>query len=360
MHRKALITSLTLAATAGAISCTAASAAETPAQSESISVRDNGQPAPEQTRGIVTTEVVRSGEVFTTSPVKAKIAEEATETVPDTPDPATQTSAPEVTETPGEVEVPIAPEPEPTTPTPDTPGETEVPIEPSPEPTAPAPEDSTPDPGEADVPIEPVPEPSTPEPETPGEVEVPISPEPEPTTPTPDNPGDTDVPIAPEPEPTTPTPDTPGETEVPIEPSPEPTRSVTPSEPEEPDNSEVFSTEIPIAPEDAPAHSPADQSHTPLQSNSEPSPDAPGKAEVSIAQQAPVGTAPKKQSTTTADADAKSPSSVPATVPSAAVPRTELAYTGATSETPGITISGFLLVLIGAASVWVSRRKLEP
>ena len=135
---------------------------------------------------------------------------------------------------------------------------------------------------------------------------------------------------------------------------------MTPSEPEEPDNSEVFSTEIPIAPEDAPAHSPADQSHTPLQSNSEPSPDAPGKAEVSIAQQAPVGTAPKKQSTTTADADAKSPSSVPATVPSAAVPRTELAYTGATSETPGITISGFLLVLIGAASVWVSRRKLEP
>ena len=46
MYRKALITSLTLAAAAGAISCTAATAAETPTQSGSITIRDNGQPNP--------------------------------------------------------------------------------------------------------------------------------------------------------------------------------------------------------------------------------------------------------------------------------------------------------------------------
>ena len=52
MYRKALITSLTLTAAAGAISCTAATAAETPTQSGSITIRDNGQPNRDQTRDL--------------------------------------------------------------------------------------------------------------------------------------------------------------------------------------------------------------------------------------------------------------------------------------------------------------------
>ena len=61
MNRKALITSLTLAAAAGAISCTAATAAETPTQSGSITIRDNGQPNRDQTRSLTVALITKNG-----------------------------------------------------------------------------------------------------------------------------------------------------------------------------------------------------------------------------------------------------------------------------------------------------------
>ena len=375
MNRKALITSLTFAAAAGAISCTAATAAETPTQSNgSITIRDNGQPNRDQTRYLTVALITKNGagnaatqpatapEPVTEAPVEAEVPAE--EPAQEEPAEAPAETAPQEGSTP-EVETPAEPEapaqeathPEPRE-EPSAPGEVEVVIAPSPEPTHEVPET----PGNTDVPINPEPEPVTPEPETPGNTDVPINPEPEPVrserdeTPADHQPVEDTAPvIEPEPEPSTPEPEvteTPGEVEVVIAPSPEPSQKA-PADTannEAPDNSEVFSTEVPIAPEDAQAHSRAtsdtgDHAVT-------------GNDEVGIAPQAPGAKTPKskKGSSTQSAADAKSPASVPS-AQSTAPARDELAYTGVSAETGGIAIGGFMLILTGAAGVWSVRRK---
>lgn len=381
MNRKALITSLTLAAAAGAISCTAATAAETPTQSGSITIRDNGQPNRDQTRSLTVAIITKNGagnaatqpatapEPVTESPVEAEVPAE--EPAQEAPAEAPAETAPQEGSTP-EAETPAEPEApaqEPTRPEPreepSAPGEVEVVIAPSPEPTHEVPET----PGNTDVPINPEPEPVTPEPETPGNTDVPINPEPEPVRSERDeNPADhqptedTAPVIEPEPEPSTPAPEvteTPGEVEVVIAPSPEPSQK-TPADSagnEAPDNSEVFSTEVPIAPEGAQAHSSA--TSTPDESPAGGGDHAvTGNDEVGIAPQAPGTKTPKTQKGSSAQsaADAKSPATVPS-AQSTAPARDELAYTG--TETSGIAIGGFMLILTGAAGVWSVRRKIS-
>ena len=346
MNRKALITSLTLAAAAGALSCTAATAAETPTQSNgSITIRDNGQPNRDQTRYLTVAIITKNG-----------AGNAATQ-------PAT---APEpVTEAPAEAETP-AEEPAQEAPADTAPQEGSTPeVETLAEPEAPAQEATHPEPRE--------------EPPAPGEVEVVIAPSPELTHEVPETPGNTDVPINPEPEPVTPEPETPGNTDVPINPEPEPVRSErdeTPAdrqpvedtapviEPEpEPSTPAPEVTETPgevevvIAPEDAQAHSRA------TSSDHESTRDTGGHVvtgndEVGITPQAPGSKTPKgkKGSLTQPAADAKSPASVPS-AQSTAPARDELAYTGASAETGGIAIGGFMLILTGAAGVWSVRRK---
>lgn len=382
MNRKALITSLTFAAAAGAISCTAATAAETPTQSNgSITIRDNGQPNRDQTRSLAVALITKNGagnaatqpatapESVTEAPVEAEVPAE--EPAQEEPAEAPAETAPQEGSTP-EVETPAEPEapaqeathPEPRE-EPPAPGEVEVVIAPSPEPTHEVPET----PGNTDVPINPEPEPVTPEPETPGNTDVPINPEPEPVrserdeTPADRQPVEDTAPvIEPEPEPSTPAPEvteTPGEVEVVIAPSPEPSQKA-PADTannEAPDNSEVFSTEVPIAPEDAQARSRA------TSSDHESTRDTGGHVvtgndEVGIAPQAPGAKTPKgkKGSSTQPAADAKSPASVPS-AQSTAPARDELAYTGASAEAGGIAIGGFMLILTGVAGVWSVRRK---
>lgn len=358
-RRKVLITSLTLAAAAGAISCTAATAAETPTQSSgSITIRDNGQPNRDQTRSLTVALITKNG-AGNAATQPATAPEPVTEAPAEAEVPAEEPAQEEPVEAPAEPEAPAqeTTHPEPREETPTT-GEVEVVIAPSAEPTHEVPET----PGNTDVPINPEPEPVTPEPETPGNTDVPINPEPEPVrserdeTPADHQPiEDTTPVIEPEPEPSTPAPEvteTPGEVEVVIAPSPEPPSQKAPADTannEAPDNSEVFSTEVPIAPEDAQAHSratdAADHAVT-------------GNDEVGIAPQAPGAKTPKgkKGSTTQPAADAKSPASVPS-VQSTAPARDELAYTGASAETGGIAIGGFMLILTGAAGVWSVRRK---
>lgn len=330
MNRKALITSLTLAAAAGAINCTAATAVETPAQSNgSITIRDNGQPNRDQTRSLTVALITKNGAGnAATQPATAP------EPVPESP--AEEPAQEEPAEAPAET----APQ-EGSTPEAETPAEPETP-------------------GNTDVPINPEPEPVTPEPETPGNTDVPINPEPEPVrserdeTPADHQPiEDTTPVIEPEPEPSTPAPEateTPGEVEVVIAPSPEPSQKAPAdtADNEAPDNSEVFSTEVPIAPEDAQAHSRATSSDHAVTVTDE----------VGIAPQAPGAKTPKgkKGSSTQPAADAKSPASVPS-AQSTAPARDELAYTGASAETGGIAIGGFMLILTGAAGVWSVRRK---
>ena len=355
MNRKALITSLTLVAAAGAISCTAATAAETPTQSSgSITIRDNGQPNRDQTRSLAVALIAKNGagnaatqpatapESVTEAPAEEPAQEEPAEAPAEPESPAQETTHPEPrqeTPTTGEVEVVIAPSPEPTHEVPETPGNTDVPIAPEPEPTTPAPEP----PGNTDVPIAPEPEPARSEHDE---------------TPADHQPADDTAPvIEPEPEPSIPAPEateTPGEVEVVIAPSPEPTHKAPAdtADNEAPDNSEVVSTEVPIAPEDAQAHSRAtsdtgDHAVT-------------GNDEVGIAPQAPGSKTPKgkKGSSTQSAADAKSPASVPS-AQSTAPARDELAYTGASAETGGIAIGGFMLILTGAAGVWSVRRKIS-
>ena len=368
-RRKVLITSLTLAAAAGAISCTAATAAETPAQSNgSITIRDNGQPNRDQTRSLTVALITKNGagnaatqpatapEPVTEAPAEAEVPAE--EPAQEEPAEAPAETAPQEGSTP-EVETPVEPEApaqEATRPETPAPGEVEVVIAPSPEPTHEVPET----PGNTDVPINPEPEPVTPEPETPGNTDVPINPEPEPVrserdeTPADRQPVEDTAPvIEPEPEPSTPAPEateTPGEVEVVIAPSPEPSQKAPAdtADNEAPDNSEVFSTEVPIAPEDAQAHSRATSSDHAVTVTDE----------VGIAPQAPGAKTPKgkKGSSTQPAADAKSPASVPS-AQSTAPARDELAYTGASAETGGIAIGGFMLILTGAAGVWSVRRK---
>lgn len=370
-RRKVLITSLTLAAAAGAISCTAATAVETPTQSGSITISDNGQPNRDQTRSLTVALITKNGagnaattpELVTASPAEAETpAEEPVQEAPaEAPtDAAPQEGSTPEAETPAEPGAPAQeathPEPREETPAPSeaASGEVEVVIAPSTEPTHEVPET----PGNTDVPINPSPEPTTPAPETPGNTDVPIAPEPEPArsehdeTPADHQPADDTAPvIEPEPEPSTPAPEateTPGEVEVVIAPTPEPSQKA-PADTagnEAPDNSEVVSTEVPIAPEDAQAHSRAtsdtgDHAVT-------------GSDEVGIAPQAPGAKTPKKGSETKPAADAKSPTSVPS-AQSTAPARDELAYTG--TETGGIAIGGFMLILTGAAGVWSVRRK---
>lgn len=352
MNRKALITSLTLAAAAGAISCTAATAAETPTQSGSITIRDNGHPNRDQTRSLTVALITKNGagnaatqpatapESVTESPAEAETP--AKEPAQEAPAEAPADTTPQEGPTPGEVEVVIAPSPEPTHEVPETPGNT-------------------------DVPINPEPEPVTPEPETPGNTDVPINPEPvrseRDETPADHQPTEDTAPvIEPEPEPSTPAPEvteTPGEVEVVIAPSPEPSQKAPAdtADNEAPDNSEVFSTEVPIAPEDAQAHSRATSSDR--ESTSDTADHAvTGNDEVGIAPQAPGAKTPKgkKGSSTQSAADAKSPASVPS-AQSTAPARDELAYTGVSAETGGIAIGGFMLILTGAAGVWSVRRK---
>lgn len=377
-RRKVLITSLTLAAAAGAISCTAATAAETPTQSNgSITIRDNGQPNRDQTRSLTVALITKNGagnaatqpatapEPVTESPVEVEAPAE--EPAQEEPAEAPAETAPQEGSTP-EVEAPAEPEApaqEATHPESPAPGEVEVVIAPSPEPTHEVPET----PGNTDVPINPEPEPVTPEPETPGNTDVPINPEPEPVrserdeNPADHQPIEETVPvIEPEPEPSTPAPEateTPGEVEVVIAPTPEPSQkaSAETADNEAPDNSEVFSTEVPIAPEDAQAHSRATSSDR--ESTSDTADHAvTGNDEVGIAPQAPGSKTPKgkKDSSTQPAADAKSPASVPS-AQSTAPARDELAYTGASAETGGIAIGGFMLILTGAAGVWSVRRK---
>jgi hypothetical protein len=376
VNRKALITSLTLAAAAGAISCTAATAAETPAQSNgSITIRDNGQPNRDQTRSLTVALITKNGAGnAATQPATApeSVTEApAEEPAQEAPAEAPAETAPQEGPTP-EAETPVEPEapaqeathPEPREEPPTT-GEVEVVIAPSPEPTHEVPET----PGNTDVPINPEPEPVTPEPETPGNTDVPINPEPEPVrserdeTPADHQPIEDTAPvIEPEPEPVTPAPEvteTPGEVEVVIAPTPESSQkaSADTADNEAPDNSEVFSTEVPIAPEDAQAHSRATSSDH--ESTSDTGNHAvTGTDEVGIAPQAPGAKTPKgkKGSSTQPAADAKSPASVPS-AQSTAPARDELAYTGASAETGGIAIGGFMLILTGAAGVWSVRRK---
>ena len=375
-RRKVLITSLTLAAAVGAISCTAATAAETPTQSGSITIRDNGQPNRDQTRSLTVALITKNGagnaatqptaapEPVTEAPVEVEApAEEPAQEAP--ADTAPQEGSTPEAETSAEPEVPAqeTTHPEPRQETPTT-GEVEVVIAPSPEPTHEVPET----PGNTDVPINPEPEPVTPEPETPGNTDVPINPEPEPVrserdeTPADRQPVEDTAPvIEPEPEPSTPAPEvteTPGEVEVVIAPTPEPSQkaSADTADNEAPDNSEVFSTEVPIAPEDAQAHSRATSSDH--ESTSDTGNHAvTGTDEVGIAPQAPGSKTPKSQkgSATKPAADAKSPASVPS-AQSTASARDELAYTGS-AETGGIAIGGFMLILTGAAGVWSVRRK---
>jgi LPXTG-motif cell wall-anchored protein len=381
VNRKALITSLTLAAAAGAISCTAATAAETPTQSNgSITIRDNGQPNRDQTRSLTVAIITKNGagnaatqpatapEPVTESPVEAEVPAE--EPAQEAPAEAPAETAPQEGSTP-EVETPVEPEapaqeathPEPRE-EPSAPGEVEVVIAPSPEPTHEVPET----PGNTDVPINPEPEPVTPEPETPGNTDVPINPEPEPVrserdeTPADHQPTEDTAPvIEPEPEPSTPAPEvteTPGEVEVVIAPSPESSQKAPADTANNaaPDNSEVFSTEVPIAPEDAQARSRATSSDR--ESISDTGDHAvTGNDEMGIAPQAPGAKTPKgkKGSSTQHAADAKSPASVPS-AQSTAPARDELAYTGS-AETGGIAIGGFMLILTGATGVWSVRRK---
>lgn len=381
MNRKALITSLTLAAAAGAISCTAATAAETPTQSGSITIRDNGQPNRGQTRSLTVALITKNGagnaatqpattpEFVTASPAEAEApAEEpAQEDFAEAPaDTAQQEGTTPKAEAPAEAEAPATEtdhsEPREETPAPSeaASGEVEVVIAPTPEPTHEAPET----PGNTDVPINPSPEPTTPAPETPGNTDVPIAPEPEPArsehdeTPADHQPADDTAPvIEPEPEPSTPAPEateTPGEVEVVIAPTPEPSQKAPADtvDNETPDNSEVVSTEVPIAPEDAQAHSRAtsdtgDHAVT-------------GSDEVGIAPQTPGSKTPKSKKGSSAQpaADAKSPTSVPSAQSTApATARDELAYTGISAETGGIAVGGFMLILTGAAGVWSVRRK---
>lgn len=374
-RRKVLITSLTLTAAAGAISCTAATAAETPTQSGSITIRDNGQPNRDQIRDLTVALITKNGagnaatqpatapDPVAESPAEAPAQEAPAEAPADT---AQQEGSTPEAEAPAEPEAPVAEadhsEPREETPAPSeaASGEVEVVIAPSAEPTHEVPET----PGNTDVPINPSPEPTTPVPETPGNTDVPIAPEPEPTrsehdeTPADHQPADDTAPvIEPEPEPSTPAPEateTPGEVEVVIAPTPEPSQKAPAdtADNETPDNSEVVSTEVPIAPEDAQAHSRAtsdtgDHAVT-------------GSDEVGIAPQAPGSKTPKSKKGSSAQpaADAKSPTSVPSAQSTApATARDELAYTGISAETGGIAIGGFMLILTGAAGVWSVRRK---
>ena len=347
MNRKALITSLTLAAAAGALSCTAATAAETPTQSNgSITIRDNGQPNRDQTRYLTVAIITKNG-AGNAATQPATAPEPVTEAPVEAEVPAEEPAQEEPAEAPAET-VPQ----EGSTPDVETPVEPEAPAQ---ETTHPEPREEPSAPGEVEVVIAPSPEPTHEVPETPGNTDVPINPEPEPVTPEPETPGNTDVPINPEPvrseRDETPADRQPVEDTAPvIEPEPEPSTPA-PEVTETPGEVEVV-----IAPEDAQARSRATSSDRESISDTGDHP-VTGNDEVGIAPQAPGAKTPKgkKGSSTQPAADAKSPASVPS-AQSTAPARDELAYTGS-AETGGIAIGGFMLILTGATGVWSVRRK---
>lgn len=151
MNRKALITSLTLAAAAGAISCTAATAAETPTQSGSITIRDNGQPNRDQTRSLTVALITKNG-AGNAATQPATAPEPVTEPPAEAETPAEEPAQ----EAPAEAPAETAPQEGPT-PEAETPAEPEAPAQ---EATHPEPREETPTPGEVEVVIAPSPEPS--------------------------------------------------------------------------------------------------------------------------------------------------------------------------------------------------------
>lgn len=317
---KVLITSLTMAAAATALSCTAATA-----QEGAVTIRSSDSLTREQTQALVVNYIVHGG----AAPVaeaeegigsgqnvpEAEVAterEDAAGPVQDeTPDaPVAESHEPEVVQT----EVILAPSPEPSTPP------------------AAEPEPSS----DADVAITPEPEPSTPAPEPSGESEVPITPEPEPVrserdeVPAEQRPTDDVVPV--------------------IEPEPEP--SSTPRAPQDPGN---VNREVPIEPSDKRGSSPA------VQDSGEAL--GAGEVEVVIAPEAPAPVKPStqqsKDSTVQKQDEKVSPSAIPAQ-DSRTEKRRELAYTGVTESSGGLAIGGFMLIATGAAGVFAVRRRVEP
>lgn len=222
MNRKALITSPTLAA-AGAISCTAASAVETPTPTNALTITSDTSPAPEPTRDIDNIHVVRGDETPTAQTTTAQETQVATAQT--TTAEADFTARPAVTpavmpaatnpvyETPGKVEAPTA-KPAQETPAQVSPNveqqeegntaKTDVTAKPPVTPAATA-VATNPAPGtlnEVEAPVVPSPAVTTPVYETPGEVEVPVTPSPAVTTPTYGTPGT--APVTPSYELTTP------------------------------------------------------------------------------------------------------------------------------------------------------------
>ena len=342
---KVLITSLTMAAAATALSCTAATA-----QEGAVTIRSSDSLTREQTQALVLNYIVHGG----AAPVaeaeegigsgqnvpEAEVAterEDAAGPVQDeTPDaPVAESHEPEVVQT----EVVLAPSPEPSTPP------------------AAEPEPSS----DADVAITPEPEPSTPAPEPSGESEVPITPEPEPVrserdeVPAEQRPTDDVVPvIEPEPEPSTPPaaePEPSSDADVAITPEPEPSSTARASEGAQ--DSGGVNQEVPIAPSSDRGSSPAVQDSGEVAGN--------GEVEVVIAPEAPAPVKPStqqpKNSTVQKQDEKVSPSAIPAQG-SGAEKRRELAYTGVDSG--GLAIGGFVLIATGAAGVFAVRRRVAP
>ena len=316
---KVLITSLTMAAAATALSCAAATA-----QEGAVTIRSSDSLTREQTQALVVNYyLVRTG----AAPVAE--AEEGIGSGQNVPEAEVATDgedavAPVQDETPA---VPVAESHEPEV------VQTEVILAPSPEPSTPPAAEPEPS-SDADVAITPEPEPSTPAPEPSGESEVPITPEPvrseRDEVPAEQRPTDDVVPV--------------------IEPEPEP--SSTPRASQDPSN---VNREVPIAPSDERGSSPA------VQDSGEAL--GAGEVEVVIAPEAPAPVKPStqqpKDSTVRKQDEKVSPSAIPAQ-DSRTEKRRELAYTGVTESSGGLAIGGFMLIATGAAGVFAVRRRVEP
>ena len=320
---KVLVTSLTMAAAATALSCTAATA-----QEGAVTIRSSDSLTREQTQALVVNYIVHGG----AAPVaeaeegigsgqnvpEAKVATESEDAAGPVQDetpaaPIAESHEPEVVQT----EVILAPSPEPSTPAPEPSGESEVPITPEPEPVR----------SERDeVPAE----------QRPTDDVVPvIEPEPEPSTPP-----------AAEPEPSS-------DADVAITPEPEPSSTARASEGAQ--DSGGVNQEVPIAPSSDRGSSPAVQDSGEVAGN--------GEVEVVIAPEAPAPVKPStqqpKNSTVQKQDEKVSPSAIPAQ-DSRTEKRRELAYTGVTESSGSLAIGGFMLIATGAAGVFAVRRRVEP
>lgn len=320
---KVLITSLTMAAAATALSCTAATA-----QEGAVTIRSSDSLTREQTQALVVNYIVHGG----AAPVAE--AEEGIGSGQNVPEAEVATDGEDAVE-PVQDETPAVPvaeshEPEVV--------QTEVILAPSPEPSTPPAVEPEPS-SDADVAITPEPEPSTPAPEPSGESEVPITPEPEPVrserdeVPAEQRPTDDVVPV--------------------IEPEPEPSSTARASEGAQ--DSGGVNQEVPIAPSIDRGSSPAVQDSGEVAGN--------GEVEVVIAPEAPAPVKPStqqsKDSTVQKQDEKVSPSAIPAQ-DSRTEKRRELAYTGVTESSGGLAIGGFMLIATGAAGVFAVRRRVEP